>query len=88
MTKPILPHWKLAALVETEFTNQALGEVMIPFVHPVGDVMWDEECPLGRAAWGVRFIAPEGRPAQEIIMRVREVVANLQQRYDLGLRAP
>lgn len=88
MTKPILPHWQLQALVRMEVEKHASDALIVAVVQPDGDAAWDEGCEgVGRTAWRCGFLLPKEPPTLAIMTRLREAIAPLQLRYDLGVTA-
>jgi hypothetical protein len=88
MAKPIKSQWQLQELVTMEVAQHASRELIVPCVHPMGHVEWDEERKgLGRTAWGCGFIRPQGRLPLDVMTKVRAAVVNCQRRFDLGLTA-
>jgi hypothetical protein len=86
MKRSILTDWTLASYVERQISAVAPDELICSFVRPSGTTTWDEGCPdVGQSAWEVDLVWP-GRvlmPGTEA--RVKLAIAELQERFDLGL---
>jgi hypothetical protein len=86
--KALRQHWYLEAMIRNEIDRLGASRIMIPVVHPCGDVDWDEEREgLGRRSWTYGFLCPEGPPDRDMLASLTPAVERLQQRYDLGFTA-
>ena len=87
MTKQLMPHWKLSALVRAAAAQRARDRIVFSTILPAEAGVSDDECEgVGRASWDAKFIFALGRP-REIPAELHAEIARLKARYDLGVAA-
>jgi hypothetical protein len=87
MTKSLMPHWKLAALVCAAAERRAPGRIVFATIMPGDAIVQDDECEaLSRTSWDAKFIFALRQP-RETPAELDAEIARLKDCYDLAVMA-